>query len=85
MGTRALKNITITLDEKTAGWLRVLAAERGKSVSRLVGELLRERMQDQWDYFDAMRRYFSHKPFKFEFVDGTRPRREELHERSNLR
>src|SRR5690242_7116159 len=32
---RVMKNITITLDEKTAAWVRIYAAEQGMSVSRL--------------------------------------------------
>jgi hypothetical protein len=39
-----LKNVTITLDEDVARWARIWAAERDTSVSRLVGELLREKM-----------------------------------------
>lgn len=36
-------NVTISMDEETARWLRVEAAKAGKSVSRFVGELLAER------------------------------------------
>ena len=38
-----MKNVTITLDEDTAQWIRVQAANRATSVSRVVGEMLRER------------------------------------------
>jgi plasmid stability protein len=38
-----MKNVTITLDEEVARWARILAAEHNKSVSRLVGEMLREK------------------------------------------
>lgn len=85
MAHRALKNITITLDGKTAAWLRVFAAQRGKSVSRVVGEFLQERMREQRDYHDAMRRFLSRKPFRFEWVDGRRPTREELYDRPGVR
>lgn len=81
----AMKNITITLDEKTAAWARIYAAQHGKSVSRLLGEILQERMREVRDYHDAMRRFLSKKPFKFEWIDGRRPTREELYERSRLR
>jgi len=80
-----MKNITITLDEKTAGWLRVHAAKRGMSVSRLVGDFLQDRMREQKEYNEAMQRFLSEKPFKFEYLDGRRPTREELHDRSRLR
>ena len=45
-----MKNVTITLEEKTAAWIKVYAAERGMSVSRVVGELLATRMHDLADY-----------------------------------
>ena len=38
-----MKNVTITLDEEVARWARILAAEHNKSVSRLVGEMLRKK------------------------------------------
>ncbi len=39
-----MKNVTILLDEETVRWARIHAAEHNTSVSRLVGELLREKM-----------------------------------------
>ena len=80
-----MKNITITLDEKTAAWARVYAAKHGKSLSRVVGEMLQERMREVRDYDQAMRRYLAAKPVKFEWADGRRPEREELHDRAGLR
>jgi hypothetical protein len=80
-----MKNITITLDERTAAWARVYAAERGKSVSRLLGEILQERMREVRDYNDAMGRFLAKKPFKFQWVDGRPPLRDELYDRANLR
>ena len=41
---RVMRNVTITLDEEVAHWARVEAAKRETSVSRLVGEMLGERM-----------------------------------------
>lgn len=80
-----MKNVTITLDEKTAAWARVYAAQRGKSVSRLLGEILQQHMREVRDYNEAMQRFQSIKPFDFEWVDGRRPTREELHDRSRFR
>jgi hypothetical protein len=37
-----MKNVTITLDEKVARWARIRAAEEETSLSRLVGEMLRD-------------------------------------------
>ena len=39
-----MRNVTITLDDETAAWARIEAARRDTSVSRLVGEMLREKM-----------------------------------------
>jgi hypothetical protein len=80
-----MKNVTITLDEKTAAWIRVCAAKMGLSVSRFVGEVLQERMHEMRDYNEAMRGFLAQKPFRFEFAGGHRPTREDLHERSGLR
>lgn len=80
-----MKNVTITLDERTAAWLRVHAAQRGMSVSRFVGEVLQERMQELRAYNDAMRSFLGRAPFGFRFAGGRRPAREELHERGGLR
>lgn len=80
-----MKNVTITLDEETAAWARVYAAKRDMSVSRFVGELLRERMRDARAYDEAMRRYLSRRPFKLRGAAQRYPTREELHDRARLR
>lgn len=81
----AIKNITITLAEKTAAWARVHAAKHNKSVSRLVGEMLEQHMRESREYDEAMRRYLAVKPFKFVRPGGRYPTREELHDRAGLR
>lgn len=80
-----MKNITVTLDEKTAAWARVHAAKQGKSVSRLLGEILQQHMRDTREYYEAMRRFQAIKPFDFEWADGRRPTREELNVRPRFR
>ena len=80
-----MKNITITLDEKTAAWLRVQAAEQGMSVSRFVGEALRARMKMSREYEDAMRRWLAKKPVKLRESDEPYPSRESLDDRGRLR
>lgn len=52
-----MKNVTITLDEKTARWARVYAAKHNASVSPLVSEMLQERMVRLRDYENAMWRF----------------------------
>jgi hypothetical protein len=42
--TNRLRNVTVTLEEEVARWARIEAARRDTSVSRLLGELLKERM-----------------------------------------
>ena len=80
-----MKNITITVDEQIAAWLRIYAAKQGKSVSRFVGELLEGHMRETQEYSAARRRFLASEPFTFQFVDGRRPTREELHDRAGLR
>ena len=80
-----MKNVTITLDEETAAWARVHAAEQGKSVSRLVGDMLRERMRSDRDYEDAMHRFLSKKPRVLSSPDTPYPKREDLYDRGRLR
>jgi hypothetical protein len=80
-----MKNVTITLDERTAAWIRVQAARQSKSVSRFVGEILHKQMMDTRAYNEAMRRFLSEEPLEFAWTDGHRPTREELHDRDALR
>lgn len=43
--TNRLRNVTVTLEDDVARWARIEAARRDTSVSRLLGELLKERME----------------------------------------
>lgn len=76
-----MKNITITLDEKVARWARIRAAEQDTSVSRLVGNLLREKMLDEKDYLIAMQQYLSQPIRKLKKSGAKYPTREELNAR----
>lgn len=80
-----MKNITITLDEATASWVRVHAAQHNMSVSRMIGEMLHERMQRSREYDQAMRRFLSKMPVRLGRPDETYPTREDVHDRSRLR
>lgn len=80
-----MKNITITLPEDVARWLRVKAAQNDRSVSRWLAEMLQQ-MQRREDHYDvAMNRYLAMKPHKIDWPDGRKPAREELHDRAGLR
>ncbi|MEZ5605796.1 MAG: CopG family transcriptional regulator [Burkholderiaceae bacterium] len=50
-----MKNVTITVEDSVLEWARVEAAKRGSSVSRMVGELLAEKMRQEDAYAQAMR------------------------------
>ena len=76
-----MKNVTITLDEKVARWVKIRAADQNASVSYLVGELLRQRMLDDEKYLAAMEQYLSHPPRKLRKPGAKYPSREELHAR----
>ena len=80
-----MKNVTITLPDDLARWLRVRAAEDDRSVSRWVTELLAgmRRREDKYDI--AMKRYLAMKPVKIDWPDGRRPTREDLYDRPGLR
>jgi plasmid stability protein len=75
-----MKNMTITLDEEAARWARVWAAEHDTSVSRMVGNLLRERMREEDDYGRAMKSYLSRGASTLK-EQNAYPTREALHER----
>ncbi len=76
-----MKNITITLDEDVARWARVHAAKQEKSLSRMVGEMLKEKMLDEENYQIAMKHFLSQPPFPIKETGSGYPKRENLHER----
>lgn len=79
------RNVTITLDEETARWARIEAARRDTSMSRLVAEILRERMTRESEYLAAKERYSAQEP-RVHRPSGQRyPTRDELHDRRGLR
>jgi hypothetical protein len=80
-----MKNVTITLDEQTAAWARVYAAQRDMSVSRMIAELLHRQMREVREYDDAMRRFLAKRPVKLGRSGQRFATRDELHDRSRLR
>jgi hypothetical protein len=78
-----LKNVTVSLEADVARWARQEAARRQTSVSRLLEELLKERMHEEEDGYDAaMRRSLARR--RFLKTDGRNPHRRELPDRSSL-
>ncbi len=80
-----MKNVTITLDEEVARWARIRAAERNTSVSRLLGEMLERLMLEEQHYHAAMKQYLSGESRVLNEVEVEYPKRDELHERDDLR
>lgn len=79
-----MKNVTITLEDDVALWARIRAARRNTSVSKLVGEMLKEFMQREEEYENAMKDFFSTPPARIS-KSGRYPRREQLYDRKILR
>ncbi len=77
---KAMKKITVTLDDEVAHWARLQTAEGGISMSRLVEELLREKIREEENYRVAMKRFLSRKPEMLKKVGTSYPKREELYE-----
>lgn len=80
-----MKNITITLDDETASWVRIQAAEENKSVSKLVGDMLQARMKDRRESLRVMRRYLAKPPFDMTGGPDKYPTRQEIYDRSRIR
>lgn len=57
-----MKNVTITMEDGVAEWARLEAARRNTSVSRLVGELLAEKMRHDDAYARAMNEWMARPP-----------------------
>lgn len=73
-----MKNVTVSMEDSVAEWARVEAARRNTSVSRMVGEMLAEKMRHDDAYERAMQEWMQrHLSYA---SDGTPyPKREELY------
>ncbi len=71
-----MKNLTITVDETALEWARMEAAKRNTSVSRLVGELLAEKMRHDDAYAVAMRDALKFESIEF---DGSYLTRDQIY------
>lgn len=80
-----MRNVTIKLDDDTAEWVRVRAAELQTSVSRLVGDLLAQQMRAARRY-DSARKWFDERKLRPLRRPGEPvPRREDLYDRPGVR
>ena len=78
-----MKNVTITVEEPVLEWVRVEAAKRNSSMSRLVGEMLAEKMQHENTYERA-----KHEALRFQswgVSEGPYLTRDDMYERSRFR
>ena len=73
-----MKNVTITMDDAVAEWARLEAARRNTSVSRLVGELLAEKMRHDDAYARAMREWLE-RDLSFRSDGRPYPKRDEIY------
>lgn len=80
-----MKNVTITLEEEVARWARVRAAEQDTSVSRWVGEVLKEKKLEDEAYSAAMSQYLAQPPRRLKSPGERYPTRDEVHDRAGLR
>jgi hypothetical protein len=61
-----MKNVTVTMEDSVADWARMEAARRNTSVSRLIGEMLAEKMRRTDRYERAMHEALKFHPIPFE-------------------
>ncbi len=85
-----MKNVTVTLDDETASWARIHAAEQNQSLSRFLGELLSRTMHQSQAYEIAMQRYLARRTIEPEGEAAEKsgkayPNRDELYDRPDVR
>ena len=78
-----MKNVTVTMEDTVADWARMEAARRNTSVSRLIGELLAEKMRHDDAYERAMREALEWRSWGKS--SGPYLKREEMYDRSGPR
>ena len=80
-----MRNVTITLDNDTAAQAKVHAAERGMSLSRYIGEVLRRELRNGDIYDAAYRSWRAGKAFPLTWSAQPNQKREEIYDRPVLR
>ena len=79
-----MKNVTVTMEDSVAEWARLEAARRNTSVSRLVGEMLAEKMRHDDAYERAMQEWLQ-RDVNFASNGSPYPRRDETYAERNVR
>lgn len=75
------RNVTVTLDEETARWVRVEAAKQDTSVSAFLGEVLAERRRRAEGYEAAHAIFMARQPRPLRKPGEPLPTRDEIHQR----
>jgi hypothetical protein len=78
-----MKNITLTLREDVADWLRVEAAKADLSMSAFVGRMLEDRMGRGQEQLATLERFLGGAGFAG--ISANLPKRDELYDRPALR
>jgi hypothetical protein len=73
-----VKNVTVTMEDQVADWARMEAARRNTSVSRLLGELLAEKMRHDDAYERALNDWLSRER-SWNSGGGQYPKRDETY------
>jgi hypothetical protein len=73
-----MKNVTVTMEDSVADWARMEAARRNTSVSRLVGEMLAEKMRHDDAYERAMNEWLQ-RDLSFKSDGSAYPKRDDTY------
>lgn len=76
-----MRNVTVSLDDEVAQWVRVWAAKQNTSISQLLSSLLRTRMQEENGYQAAMQQFIARTPKALKAQGERYPSRESLYDR----
>lgn len=76
-----MKNITISLSDELAHRAKIYAAENNTSVSRYMGEILMERLEEEQGYKKAMKQWCGVSPSAINEDRAQYPAREDLYDR----
>lgn len=79
-----MKNVTVTMEDSVAEWARVEAARRNTSVSRMVGEMLAEKMRRDDAYERAMQEWLQ-RDVSFASNGSPYPKRDDTYAERSVR